>query len=333
MADINKLLLHYLEYLELEKNRSDKTLRNYDFYLRRFLNFSKISDPVSLTPSLVRDFKLYLSRFIDKSNEKLINSTINYHLIALRGFLSYLIRQENVDVMPPDKIELLKQGDREIGVLDEDQLERLLKEPNREIPIGIRDFAVLQLLFSTGLRVSELVSLDISDINLKTREISVLGKGRKRRVVFVSDRAAEALEDWVAWREKNLKSLVGLQAEMTPLFLQLHGRKPKDAKAEDLRLGVRGVQYMVDRYALKAGLVNKPSPHTLRHSFATDLLRHGADIRSVQEMLGHKNIATTQIYTHVTNPQLKEVHRKFHSGNNGWGSMSIRESLTEFIPM
>lgn len=308
MPVISDLILAYLEYLQLEKNRSDKTLRNYDFYLRRFLELTRAVDAGEITPLLVREYKLKLARFTDERGERLNNATINYHLIALRGFLRYLIQQEDLEVMPPEKVELLRQGERSVTVLDEDQLTRLLKQPDLTKPLGLRDKALLELLFSTGLRVAELASLDFSDINLNTREISVLGKGKKRRVVFVSDSAKEALGKWLSRRSKKFEDL-------RPLFLQLNGRKPADPKGEDLRLGVRGIQYLVERYALKAGLVNQPSPHTLRHSFATDLLRHGADIRSVQEMLGHKNIATTQIYTHVTNPQLKEVHRKFHSGN------------------
>ena len=207
--------------------------------------------------------------------------------------------------MPPDRIELIEEGDRKVKVLDESALERLLTAPNPKNLQGLRDRAILELLFSTGLRVSELVGLDVKDINLKTREISVMGKGRKIRVVFVSDEAAEALDKYLGAR----------QDEYKPLFIRYKGGHPIDPEGWDARLTVRSLDRLVKKYALIAGIAMDPTPHTLRHTFATELLRAGADIRSVQEMLGHRNISTTQIYTHITNPQLKEVHRKFHRGN------------------
>jgi len=207
--------------------------------------------------------------------------------------------------MPPDRIELIEEGDRKVKVLDASALERFLAAPDPKSQQGLRDKAILELLFSTGLRVSELVGLDVKDINLKTREISVMGKGRKIRVVFVSDEAAEALDKYLGAR----------QDEYKPLFIRYKGGHPIDPEGWDARLTVRSLDRLVKKYALIAGIAMDPTPHTLRHTFATELLRAGADIRSVQEMLGHKDISTTQIYTHITNPQLKEVHRKFHRGN------------------
>ncbi len=302
---MKEYLQRFLEYLEIEKGRSPRTVENYAFFLKRFLDFAKADSPTSITPQLVRRYKLFLNRYQDKNGSPLEKSSQNHHLIAVRSFLRYLAQQEELEVLPPDRIELIQEGDREVKVLDESSLERFLAAPDPKTPQGLRDKAVLELLFSTGVRVSELVGLDVSDINLKTREISVMGKGRKIRVVFVSDSAAEAIKGYLSAR----------QDEYKPLFIRFRGGHPIDPEGWDARLTVRSIQKLVKKYALIAGIAVDPSPHTLRHTFATDLLRRGADIRAVQEMLGHANIATTQIYTHVTNPQLKEVHRKFHRGN------------------
>ncbi|MDP1710339.1 MAG: tyrosine-type recombinase/integrase, partial [candidate division WWE3 bacterium] len=224
----------------------------------------------------------------------------------LRGLLRYLSRKARMKVMPADLIELPKQEERLVKVLELDALSKFLEAPDTKSLMGKRDKAILELLFSTGMRISELTSLNRDDLNLKTREIAVLGKGGKVRVVFVSDSAAEALDRYLDSRDD----------EWDPLFVRYSGKKAVLSKnGEGLRLNGRSVQRMFKRCALKSGLVMDPTPHTLRHTFATDLLRRGADIRAVQEMLGHANIATTQIYTHITNPQLKEVHRKFHRGN------------------
>src|SRR3972149_5413268 len=265
-------------------------------YLQRFLDFAKVDSPTSITPQLVRRYKLFLNRYQDQHGNPLEKSSQNHHLIAVRSFLRYLARPEELTVMTPDRIELIEEGDRKVKVLDESALERLLTAPDPKTLQGLRDRAVLELLFSTGLRVSELAGLDVKDINLKTREISVLGKGRKIRVVFVSDSAADALTSYLNTR----------QDEYQPLFIRYKGGHPIDPEGWDARLTVRSLDRLVKKYALIAGIAMDPTPHTLRHTFATDLLRRGADIRSVQELLGH---------AHITNPQLKEVHRKFHRGN------------------
>lgn len=298
----------YLEYLEIEKGYSSRTLERYKHYLDEFLSFAKTLSPTSISPDLVREYRLFLARKSGKGEGRIKRVTQNYYLIALRGLLRYLSRKEGMNVMPADLIELPKQEEKKITVLDFEGLERLLEVPDSKTVLGKRDKAILELLFSTGVRVSELISLNRSDLNLKTREIAVLGKGRKVRVVFISDRAAAVLKDFLEVRED----------EWEPLFIRYSGKKSEVAKnGEHLRLTPRSVQRLVKKYALKAGLVTDPTPHTLRHTFATELLRAGADIRAVQEMLGHKDISTTQIYTHVTNPQLKKIHRKYHRRNKG----------------
>ena len=299
-------ILRYLEYLELEKNKSQKTIKNYSFYLNRFADFSKLGNASEITPPLARQFKLYLNRHRTENGEPLKKVTINYHLIALRNFLKYCLRVEEIQVMAPDKIELLDSEDRDIKILNEDDLGRLLDGPNLNTKEGRRDRAILELLFSSGLRVSELTSLNRDQINLETREFSIKGKGGYIRVAFISERAAWALKMYLAKREDAFR----------PLFIRFSGPTPDSGVfGDDLRLTTRSVENMVKKYAKKGGIMSDPTPHTLRHSFATDLLSNGADLRSVQELLGHKNVATTQIYTQVTNPQLKAVHKKFHGGN------------------
>lgn len=300
----------YIEYLELEKGYSPRTLDNYQRYLDEFAHFAKIDSPTQITDDLVHEYRLFLARKKDRYGKQLKRITQNYCLIALRGFLRFLTRKVGLEVLPADKIELPKNEERKFKVLDPEDLERFLATPKIGTKIGDRDRAILELLFSTGVRVSELTSLNRDDLNLDTREISVLGKGGKVRVVFVSDRAEAALRQYLGNRDDVWK----------PLFIRYAGShwghdKSIDKDGEDLRLTARSVERLVKKYSRKAGLVVDPTPHTLRHTFATDLLREGADIRAVQEMLGHKDISTTQIYTHVTNPQLKEIHRKFHRGN------------------
>ena len=295
-SDKNDFLRQYLEYLEIEKGRSLKTVENYGRYLSVFFNFAKIASPVDIKDGAVRDFRLRLNR------KGLKKKTQNYHLIALRGFLKYLARRE-IPSMSAEKIELAKTGDREIDLISEDDLERLLSAPAGKEPKILRDKAILELLFSTGLRVSELCSLNRDSVNLKKGEFSVRGKGEKVRVVFLSDGAKTAVENWL-----------GKRADVhEALFVNFKpGKKDLD---ENMRLTPRSVERIIKHYAIKAGITKKVTPHVLRHCFATDLLENGADLRSVQMMLGHANISTTQIYTHITNRQLKDVHKAFHNKN------------------
>lgn len=311
---IESLITDFLEHCEIELNLSQGTIRMYDYYLREFLRYLSVgSDGTkvklsALNDEAVRTYRLYLNRKVSRrSKEPIKRSTQMNFLVSLRAFLRYLLLYRELPVLAPEKVKLGKSQERQIKFLTTDQVERLLREPNLQKIDGLRDRAILELLFSTGLRVSELVRLNVSDINLKSLEISVLGKGRKVRVVFVSEAAAWALRAYLARRNSEVK----------PLFIRFKG--PRPPAEENLRLTARSVESLVKKYAQKAGLAVSPTPHTLRHTFATDLLRNGADLRSVQELLGHKNVSTTQIYTHVTNPQLKEVHQKFHSGNKPVG--------------
>ena len=285
--DIKTLLKDYLDYLEIEKNRSIKTRVNYGRYLRRFLDFAKISKPEQISQDLVRQYRLWLNR------QSLKKNTQNYHLIALRNFLKYSAKRD-IETLPADKIELGKQSERQVIFLENNELERLLAVPDKP-----RDRAILELLFSTGLRVSELCALNRDSINLKSGEFAVRGKGDKVRLVFLSETAKTAIKNY-------LEKRVDVDGA-------LFARQVKSANKQDkLRLTPRSVERLVKYYSAKAGLSKKVTPHSLRHSFATDLLMNGADIRSVQELLGHSSITTTQIYTHITNKQLREVHRVFH---------------------
>lgn len=300
--NLNQLKTSYLEYLEIEKDRSQKTIENYDHYLERFLKWAKISSPSAITEELVRNYRLYLNRLSDEKNRPLKKITQNYHMIALRNFLKYLAKRD-VETLSADKVELGKAVSRQIDFLEIEEIERVFQAASGADLKSFRDRAILELLFSSGLRVSELVNLNRDQVNLKTGEFSVRGKGGKARVVFVSDRAKAALERYLAKR-----------MDVDPALFVRIGIKhlEKKDKVDDLRITPRTVQRVVKFYATKAGIVKDVHPHTLRHSFATDLIQSGADIRSVQEMLGHSSVTTTQIYTHVTNKQLKEVHRAFH---------------------
>ena len=280
MANIAQLKKEFLEYLEIEKGRSVKTVENYDRYLRRFLDFAKISLPGEITEEAVRKYRLYLNR------ASLDKKTQNYHVIALRSFLKYLARK-NIESLDAEKIELAKTPPRELDLLDISDLERLLDSPKGTSAKILRDKAILELFFSTGLRISELCNLKIDDVNLKRDEFSVRGKGGKIRVVFLSDRAKTAISN----------------------YLEKRGSIDNDKL---FHVTPRSIQRMIKKYAIKAGITKKVTPHVLRHAFATDLLQNGADLRSVQIMLGHANISTTQIYTHFTDKQLKEVHKAFH---------------------
>ena len=280
MENVAKLKKEFLEYLEIEKGRSVKTVENYDHYLKRFFEFAKIGSPESITEDLVRKYRLYLNRAdLDKPTQ-------NYHVIALRMFLKYLSKR-NIESLDAEKIELAKLPQRELDLLSSEDLERLLASPTGNSPKALRDKAILEMFFSTGLRISELCGLAVDDINLKRGEFSVRGKGGKIRVVFLSDRAKSALANY----------------------------SEKGGVVDDERLfsmTPRSIQRMIKKYAVAAGITKKVTPHVLRHAFATDLLQNGADLRSVQVMLGHANISTTQIYTHFTDKQLKEVHKAFH---------------------
>lgn len=304
-----KLIKKFLEYLEVERNCSPLTIRNYRHYLLRFANWlgaRKDADKSikKITTGTVRRYRLFLTRFVNDDGRRLKKITQSYHVIALRSFLKWLIKQ-NYKVLSPEKIDLPKARSRSLKFLDNEQIYRLLNQPNLSDEIGLRDKAILELLFSTGLRVSEIVGLDKDKVNLRRREFGVVGKGGHARVVFLSDRAC----DWL------LRYLKVRDDGFAPLFIRYSGKVDPRKQGENMRLTSRSVQRVIKKYVKKAKLPVEATTHTLRHSFATDLLTHGADLRSVQEMLGHKNIATTQIYTHVTNRQLRKIHQKFHSGN------------------
>ncbi|KKW10768.1 MAG: Tyrosine recombinase xerC 1 [Microgenomates group bacterium GW2011_GWC1_49_7] len=291
--DLQMLVKDFLEYLEIERNVSQLTIRNYKHYLERFLAFvgSKSPPPSEITMEKIREYRLFLSRYVDKNGLSLKRVTQNYHLIALRSFLKYLLKRD-IAVIAPEKIDLPKAESRSIKFLEREQIDRLLNTPDNH-----RDKAILEVLFSTGLRVSELVNLNRDQINFDRKEFGVIGKGRRARVVFLSDSAAGWLKQYLDQRDDSDKAL----------FIRYSGKK-----TETLRLTPRSVQRLVEKYVKKARLPVKITPHGLRHSFATDLLSGGADLRAIQEMLGHKNVSTTQIYTHITNPQLKEIHAKYH---------------------
>lgn len=293
--NLSELKMEFLEYLEIEKNRSQLTIRNYDHYLSRFLDWAKIGRPEQITTDIVRRFRLYLNRFEDEKGKKMKKVTQDYYIIALRGFLKYMAKRD-IETLSSEKVELGKAKERDVEFLELDEVERLIKSVKGDKLEDLRDRAMIELLFSTGLRVSELANLNIENINLKSGEFSVRGKGDKIRLVFLSNSAKIALNEYMMHRK-----------DVSPaLFVSLRNR-------EASRLTQRSVERIVKKYAARAGIVKKITPHTLRHSFATDLLRNGADIRSVQAMLGHSSITTTQIYTHITNKHLKEIHDKFHS--------------------
>lgn len=295
------VITDFLEYMEIEQNRSIKTIENYHHYLLRLEEFSpnlKLSD---INKELIRKWRIWLNRYVGVNGENLSKTTQNYHLIALRSFLKYLAQQDN-SPMESDKIQLSRAYRKQVSFLNQDEVHRLLAQPDTSSPIGMRDRAILELLFSSGLRVSELVGLNRDHVNLKSKEFVVRGKGQKDRPVFLSQQAVEAIENYLKIRNDSAQ----------PMFIHYSGTKNSTESGAYLRLSARSVQRLVKKYSLSAGISKHVSPHTLRHSFATDLLTNGADLRSVQSLLGHSNIATTQIYTHVTDYQLKKVHEKFH---------------------
>jgi len=307
LSSLESLVSDFLEYMEVSRGRSPLTVQRYAHYLRRFCEWlggnlpnAKIED---VNVDAVSKYRIYLARLRDKKNRPLKRSTQICHLVALRSFLRYLSTQKGLSTLTPDRIELPKQSARSVSFLNQEQIERLLDAPEVSTNVGLRDKAILETLFSTGLRVSELVRLNRDEIDLERREFSVRGKGDKVRVVFLSDTAAEWLERYLRTRKDNFK----------PLFIRYSGSIDPKFRGERMRLTPRSVQRIVEKYARICGLPLEVTPHTLRHSFATDLLISGADLRSVQEMLGHESIRTTQVYTHVTDKHLKEVHRTYHS--------------------
>lgn len=311
--NIQELKRRFLEYLEVEKDRSPKTIESYDRYLEKFLAWASIKHPGDINEELIRDFRLHLNRVTDEKGRNLKKTTQNYHIIVLRSFLKFLARKD-VKAVPAEKVEIGRTPEREIEFLESLEVERLVGAAEGDSFKSLRDKAILELLFSAGLRVSELVSIDRDKLNLKSGELSVRGKGGKIRVVFVSGTAQKALEKYLAARKDIDPALFVRDEKKLKRFESKNKKISKGALAEDgLRLTPRSVQRIVKYYAAKAGIVKNVHPHTLRHSFATDLLVNGADIRSVQAMLGHSSITTTQIYTHVTNPHLKEVHKNFHA--------------------
>jgi site-specific recombinase XerD len=315
MKDLFALKREFLQHLEIEKGRSLKTIRNYEHYLDRFLAWADKKNPEDITDDLVREYRLWLNRQDSgkKTNgykDTLKKKTQNYYLIALRSFLKY-IRRRGLDTLSPDAIDLAKVGERSIDLISSEELKRLIAAPTAQNKNGgddlkaLRDKALMELLFSTGLRVSELCALP-REIDMSQDELSVRGKGDKVRVVFLSPEAKAAVKNYLAKR-KDLDDA---------LFVQDSPRASRaGTKDSSLRLTPRSVERIVKHYAIKAGISKKVTPHVIRHSFATDLLHNGADLRSVQMLLGHANIGTTQIYTHLTDQHLKEVHKKFHSGN------------------
>lgn len=304
-TEISRKVDQFLEYMEVEKGASPLTIRNYKHYLTRFIHWlndenirQKLED---INQEVVREYRVYLSRLSDGKGGTLSRKTQGYHVIALRSFLRWLLKND-YKVMSPDKIDLPKIQDRQIKFLNGEQVDRLLNAPSLSKIQGKRDKAILEVLYSTGLRVSELVKLNRDKIDLKRREFSIVGKGGRARIVFLSQRAAQWVQKYLDAREDRYN----------PLFIRHKGKMDPSVGDESMRLTARSIQRMIKKYTRKVNITVDVTPHVLRHSFATDLLRAGADLRSVQEMLGHKNVSTTQIYTHVTNRQLKDVHSAFH---------------------
>lgn len=298
----SELLIDFIESLEVEGGRSAKTAENYRLYLERFIEFSEDTAVEKITTEMVRKYRLWLNRYKNDHNDELSLITQSYHLIALRGFLKYL-SDRNIASLGADKIKLPKTARKQVTFLHYEEIQRLLEQIDMGSEEGLRDRAIIELLFSSGLRVSELVGLNRDHVNTKRREFMVRGKGQKDRPVFVSDGAAKWVEEYLASRMDNLP----------PLFLSYSRNNIASQTGDYRRLGARSIQRMISKYARLAGITKHVSPHTMRHSFATDLLMNGADLRSVQSMLGHSNISTTQVYTHVTDEHLREVHEKFHS--------------------
>ena len=301
---VSEALTDFLEHLEIEGGRSQNTIRNYSLYLERFIEFAGDIEVVKITSEMIRRYRLWLNRYKnDNDGKELSILTQSYHLIALRGFLTYLSRRD-IPSLPADKIILPKTVRKQVTFLQYDEVVNLIDNIPLDSEQGLRDRAIIELLFSSGLRVSELVNLNRDHINLKRREFMVRGKGQKDRPVFVSQHAAEHVENYLQARQDSLPAL----------FLNYSRRSTKPTTSGDYRrLSARSIQRMISHYARLAGITKHVSPHTMRHSFATDLLMNGADLRSVQSLLGHSSISTTQVYTHVTDQHLKDIHERFHS--------------------
>ncbi len=296
----------YLQHLELERGRSLHTIESYSHYLNRFADWAaeaNIDSVEKITEEDILKFRQFLNRLPNQQGQTLSKATQNYHIIALRSLLRYL-NKKGSDVLSAERIDLAKPEARQVEFLEADELEMLLKQPNPKTIMGLRDLAILHTLFSTGLRVSEIASLNQEHINLERGEFAITGKGSKVRIVFLSDDAIQYIKDYLATRTDPDEAL----------FIRYKDPLPEEEQALDrsLRLTARSIERTVRRYAKQAGIVKKVTPHTLRHSFATDLLINGANIRDVQAMLGHSSLNTTQIYTHMTNKHLKDVHAAFH---------------------
>lgn len=297
----SELISEFIEHLEVERGRSQKTAENYYLYLQRLIEFAGDEPITTLDAELIRKWRLWLNRYTSAQGEPLSPITQSYHLIALRSFLGYCSKR-GIKTLTPEKIELPRVRKKQVTFLSGEEVERLIEAVKTQEITGVRDRAIIELLFCSGLRVSELVNLNRDHINLKRGEFTVRGKGQKDRPVFISPEAS-------AWLAEYLKTRTDTYM---PLFIRYTGAPSTDSRGDDMRLTPRTIQRIVSKYARAAGITKHVSPHSLRHSFATDLLMNGADLRSVQSMLGHSNIATTQVYTHVTDPHLKEVHRRFH---------------------
>jgi site-specific recombinase XerD len=302
---MSELILDFIEHLEVEGGRSSKTAENYRLYLERFVEFTEDIKVGDITSETIRKYRLWLNRYKNNNDDELATITQAYHLIALRGFLGYL-SQRDIESLAPNKIILPKVSRKQVTFLHYDEVQRLIEGIDLSSEAGLRDRAILELLFSSGLRVSELINLNRDHVNTKRREFMVRGKGQKDRPIFISESAASWVDRYLDARNDTLP----------PLFLSYSKNNVASSSGDFRRLTARSVQRMVSNYARLAGITKHVSPHTMRHSFATDLLMNGADIRSVQSMLGHSNISTTQVYTHVTDEHLREVYEKFHSESN-----------------
>ena len=299
---MSELILDYIEHLEVEGGRSAKTAENYKLYLERFVEFTEDITVDKITTEIIRKYRLWLNRYTNDNDDTLATITQSYHLIALRGFLTYLSSRD-IATLSPEKIKLPKVSRKQVTFLQYDEVVRLVDQIPTDSEVGLRDRAIVELLFSSGLRVSELVNLNRDHVNTKRREFMVRGKGQKDRPVFIGKATADHVNDYLDARLDNLP----------PLFLSYSRNNITSTGGDYRRLTSRSIQRLINTYARLAGITKHVSPHTMRHSFATDLLMNGADIRSVQSMLGHSSISTTQVYTHVTDEHLRDVHERFHS--------------------